>query len=351
MKRLCLFLCSLMILSTCTVFADSNRFVTIGEDLNDEQRGTVLQFFGLSDNDLNTIQVVSVSNEEEREYLSGIVDDSVIGTHTYSCAYIEPTSEGGIQVKTANLTYVTSDVLVNALQTAGIENCNVIVTAPFEVSGTGALTGIYKGYEQQGVSLDEAKKKLASEELIITAKAEEECGKEVANLITDVKKEVINADKALTDEEIWDIVQKKSIEYNININSSTLDKIVDLVSKFQGMDYDADTFTNKLDEIRDKVTKQAEESEGFFEGVKRFFKAIGDFFKNLFGGKEVEEDTNTSIFDDINTNIFEYDDVEENEGTTEGDTEEAETQEKDASEEDFKKMNDFLTSFGSRFYD
>ena len=351
MKRLCLFLCSLMILSTCTVFADSNRFVTIGEDLNDEQRGTVLQFFGLSDNDLNTIQVVSVSNEEEREYLSGIVDDSVIGTHTYSCAYIEPTSEGGIQVKTANLTYVTSDVLVNALQTAGIENCNVIVTAPFEVSGTGALTGIYKGYEQQGVSLDEAKKKLASEELIITAKAEEECGKEVVNLITDVKKEVINADKTLTDEEIWDIVQKKSIEYNININSSTLDKIVDLVSKFQGMDYDADTFTNKLDEIRDKVTKQAEESEGFFEGVKRFFKAIGDFFKNLFGGKEVEEDTNTNIFDDINTNIFEYDDVEENEGTTEGDTEEAETQEKDVSEEDFKKMNDFLTSFGSRFYD
>lgn len=312
MKKLCLFLCSLMILSTCTVFADSNRFVTIGEDLSEEQRGTIFEFFGLSDDDLNTIQIISVSNDEEKEYLSGIVDDSVIGTHTYSCAYIEPTSEGGIQVKTANLTYVTSDILVNALQTAGIENCNVIVTAPFEVSGTGALTGIYKGYELQGVKLDEDKKKLASEELIVTAEVEKECGENTAQLITDVKQEVVSSSETLSKEDIETMVKDKSVEYNININSQTVDKIVDLVSKFQDKDYDADTFTNKLSEIKDKVTEQAENSKGFFESVKQFFKAIGDFFKNLFGGDTTEtenETTESSIFNEINTEVFEYDDT------------------------------------------
>ena len=60
--------------------------------------------------------------------------------------YVEPTKKGnGINVKTANLTWVTSAMIATTLSTAGIENANVIAAAPFPVSGTGALTGVMEG--------------------------------------------------------------------------------------------------------------------------------------------------------------------------------------------------------------
>ena len=43
-----------------------------------------------------------------------------IGTHTYSCALINPTSSGGIQAKTANMNIVTSERISGALSTSGV---------------------------------------------------------------------------------------------------------------------------------------------------------------------------------------------------------------------------------------
>jgi uncharacterized protein YpuA (DUF1002 family) len=134
-----------------TAYADSSRIVTLGANLNEEQKEKVLSFFGLTESDLDNMDVIYVNNKQERQYLEGIVADDVIGTKTYSCSYIEPTTSGGINVKTANLTYVTSSILYNTLQTAGVENCNIIVTAPFPVSGTGALTGIFLAFDNAGI--------------------------------------------------------------------------------------------------------------------------------------------------------------------------------------------------------
>ena len=50
-------------------------------------------------------------------------------------------------------------------------------------------------------------------------------------LITEIKNEVINSDTELSTEDIEQIVNDKAIEFNININSETVDKIVDLVWK------------------------------------------------------------------------------------------------------------------------
>ena len=74
--------------------------------------------------------------------MEGIATESQIGTRTYSCSYVEPTDSGGIQVKVANLTFVTSSMIASTLLTSGVENCNVVAGSPIEVSGTGALTGI-----------------------------------------------------------------------------------------------------------------------------------------------------------------------------------------------------------------
>ena len=141
--------------TTITVFADETKILTLGADLTDEQKQLIINYLGV---DISDVEVITVNNEDEHHYLDGIVAEQTIGHHTYSCSYIEPTTEGGIHIKTVNLTYVDCDMIRNALITSGITNANVICVAPKEVSGTGAMVGIFKAYEHiESEDLDEEK--------------------------------------------------------------------------------------------------------------------------------------------------------------------------------------------------
>ena len=308
--------------SVMPVYADTTEIVTLGNDLSDDQKEKVLDFFGLTDEDLNTKQVITVTNDDERQYLEGKVSDSIIGTKTYSCAYFQPTEDGGINVKTANLTYVTKNTLYNALQTAGIENCNLIVTAPFQVSGTGALTGVFMAFESTGQELDEYKKDLASEELVETADLEKEYGEDVTNMVSDIKEEVIETPDALSGDDIKGIVEQKAKEHNITLKDEDTNKIVELTQKLQKLEYDANAFTSQLKKTETSLDNAGKAvsstATGFFGKVKQFFVNIINWFKNLFSGNnksnksnKATEGTESSIFDNVNTDVFKYDDVTE----------------------------------------
>ena len=122
------------------------------------------KYFGTS---ADKVRTIIVTHSDEVKYMEGIATAEQIGNTTNSCAYVEPTNSGGIKVKTANLNFVTSAMIASTLTTAGMENCNVIAACPFEVSGTGALTGIIMAYETaSGEKLDEGKKEAAMEELL-----------------------------------------------------------------------------------------------------------------------------------------------------------------------------------------
>ena len=99
--------------------ADSEKVVTLGADLTTEQRSEMLQYFGVSEDE---VTIVEVNNQEEHDYLKGIATEAEIGRHTYSCAYIMPTSSGKINVKTAHLTWVSTSMIANTLVTAGIDS-------------------------------------------------------------------------------------------------------------------------------------------------------------------------------------------------------------------------------------
>ena len=307
-------------IAPASAFADSSsKIVTLGADLSDSQRETVLEFFNLTEDDLDDMEVITVDNTQEREYLEGVLSDSIIGTKTYSCSYIQITDSGGINVETANLTYVTSNTIYNALQTAGIENCNVVVTAPFEVSGTGALTGIFLAFEADGTELDEEKKEAATEELAATAELEETYGSEVAEVISDVKNEVTSSSEDLTSDEISELVEDTASDYSISLSDDDLATIVSLIETIQGLDYDVNAFADTLSGL-------SESSEGFFAAVQSFFSGIFDFFKNLFAGltgTDTSSDSD-SILDDLNTDVIELDSTESDsasDSTTDDETE------------------------------
>ena len=83
--------------------------------------------------DSSQVQVITVTNQDERDLLGNYVPSEQIGTRTLSCAYVKPTQSGGIKVRTANLNYVTCNMIATALSTAGVNNCEVVAACPYEV--------------------------------------------------------------------------------------------------------------------------------------------------------------------------------------------------------------------------
>ncbi|MBO7674526.1 MAG: DUF1002 domain-containing protein [Atopobiaceae bacterium] len=303
--------CALM---PTAALADSGRIVTLGANLNDQERATVLNFFGLTEADLKNLSVVTVTNEDERAHLASSVDIAVIGDKTYSCSYIQPTTSGGIYVQTANLTYVTNYMLYNALQTAGVKNCNLVVTAPYPVSGTGALTGVFMAYESQGQQLDEAKEEVATQELVTTAQLTETYGDGVAEVISDVKDQVISNEQILTDEQIRQVVQGVAASQGLRLTDADLDRIMQLVSHLQQLGYDASAFDVTLSDFESKlqeVTQKAQEAGGVLDAIGNFFQGIIDWFKGLFGGNvpSVEDVSQSAqdFFSGFNTDVFQWD--------------------------------------------
>lgn len=285
-----------------------SKVVTLGADLNDQQQKMILKFFGVTDD--SDVTIVKVTNQDERKYLEGIIDDDIIGTRTFSCAYILPTNEGGIIVKTANLNWVTGDMIKNALLTSGISNCQVLATAPFEVSGTGALTGVFKAYEEStGESLSEEKKELANEELAVALDLSDNYGEQGTELLNEVKANVLLSESdEITEEEVEEVVVEASESTGVSLSEGDKDKVVTLVYNMSQQEYD----TSKLQEsLGSYATNIIEEQKGIIDSIIDFFcnifKAIGDFFSGLFGGNDAEEPETSaspvpsteSIFDNI----------------------------------------------------
>lgn len=356
------------------VQADSSNVVTLGANLTQEQKTSMYEYFGTSADQVETIEV---TNADERKYMEGIASEEQIGTRTYSCSYVEPTSDGGIQVKVANLTYVTSSMIASTLTTSGVENCNVVAASPIAVSGTGALTGIMMAYETaSGETLDEGQKAAATEELVTTGELADAVGDEAATgIMNDVKEQVIG--DGLTDpSEIQDAVTEAAKTYNITLTEDQMNKITSLMENISQYDYDVKALKETLDNLNGEsggfFSSLWDSITGFFGGDTvggiindtkddilgsdvvtdstlggsdssdstdpsteeeggGFWDSIVNFFENLFGsGDDSEEDTSTEEETPADTT---EDAAEETTGdTTEETTEDAQTMDDNASE-------------------
>ena len=137
-RMISLAICASVVLGSMSlVFADGARVVTLGANLTQDQRNTMLKYFGVNKDE---VVLLEVNNQEERKYLQGVASEAQLGKKTFSCAYVEPTKAGsGINVKTANLTWLTSSMVASTLSTTGMTDADVVVASVFPVSGTGVI--------------------------------------------------------------------------------------------------------------------------------------------------------------------------------------------------------------------
>lgn len=254
----------------------------IGANLTEEQISAVYSNFGVKRGDVTELRV---TNADERKYLEGYVEDSVIGTNSISCVYIEVLEEGeGLDVTTSNINWCTSQMYVSALATAGITDAKIIVAAPFEVSGTAALTGVYMAYEDiTGETLDETAKLVSTQELTLTAELAEKIGSYDSVEIVNELKLLLGETKNMTDEQLWREIESIASDLGVSLTDTQISQLISLCRSLEKLN--PEQLKEKVESVQNTIAKlgQAKETvSNFFEGVKNVWNSIVDFFKGLF---------------------------------------------------------------------
>ena len=270
--------------------ATDKPYLALGADLTDAQKNTVLSLMGINTENLSDYDVVSITNAQEHQYLDSYIDPAKIGTRSLSSVVIVKREKGnGINISTKNINYCTVGMYKNALATAGITDADIIVAGPTPISGTAALVGVFKAYQEMtGENIEENVIDAALHELVITGELEETIegltDEEVEEFIAYIKSLI--AQKDLSDEEgINEAIDEACEKYEVILSDEERQKIVDLLLKITSLGIDLDGLVDYAASLFNHY-RNGEASNGLLSTIGNFFSnvftAIGDFFKNLF---------------------------------------------------------------------
>ena len=284
MKRTFSFLLMLALLLSLPLSAAAETTqsrAVIGADLDQGQIQAVYNMFGVQ---RGSVIELPITNAEERASLAGYVDESLIGTRSISCVYVELLPEGsGMSVTTSNITWCTGEMYISALATAGITDARIIVAAPFEVSGTAALTGIYKAYEDMtGMKLDDMAKLVSTQELTITGDLAKEIGSMDSTSIVNELKLMLNETKNMTDAELRSQIEQIASRYNVKLTETQIRQLIDLCRSLEGLN--PDQLKQRVEEIQGTLQKVSEAKTkvvGFVQTVKKVVDSVSSFFNRI----------------------------------------------------------------------
>lgn len=271
------------------VIKESDKpYLALGADLSEEQKNTVLSLMGIDPAQLDNYDVVTVNNSEEHQYLDAYIPSSQIGSKSWSSVVIVKKDKGnGINISTKNISYCTVGMYKNALVTAGIEDADIIVAGPQNISGTAALVGVFKAYQEiTGKELPQENVDTALNELVLTGQLESSTGADaesVEGLVAYLKQQI--AENNLTDDaSIRDAIDEAADKFDVALTEEQKEQLLDLLKKIGNLDLDVDSLVNQAKSIYDKIENLG--ADGIFDKIGSFFSnlfsSIADFFKNLF---------------------------------------------------------------------
>lgn len=282
--------------------SEIKTYISLGADLSEEQKKTVLDLMGVSDDNLDKFSISYVTNKEEHEGLDTYIDPAVIGTKSLSSVLVKPLSTGsGVKVTTKNINYCSEAMYQSALITAGVTDAEVMVVAPFEMSGTAALIGALKAYEQMsGERVSAEAKDTALNELVATGEVSNAIGDDerAMELIAYIKAQIA-ANNLDTREDIEAAVKKGNEDLKAGLTEEQIQQIVDVMVKIKAMGIDFDLLAEQAEVIYAKYGDQIKNGTFRLEDVdfnelglgkfiekvvNNFFVTIGNSIKGIFGG-------------------------------------------------------------------
>lgn len=277
-----------LLMMPIAAFADAavgDQVITIGTNLNQQQRQEVLQYFHANEG----AKIISVDISEERQYLGGILPDAQIGNSTNSCAMITYAKKGaGIDVTTRNINYVTPSAYESALLTAGVTDANVKITAPFEVSGTGALTGIMKAYEvSSGKPIQEDVKRAATNELVTNSQLASSIGDKKSNAVINTIKQQIAEKNPQSADDVKQIVDKVLADNNIHLTDEQYQQLLDMINQLSQLNIDWNQLAKNVSDLAGQASDylQSEDGQTLLNQLQNLFNDFFNWLRSVFGGK------------------------------------------------------------------
>lgn len=261
---------------------EGDVIIILGEDLTAAQKEQVLKELEAPEN-ATTIQV---TNEEEHKYLGDYMSKAQIGSKALSSAKIVIGKTGsGVSVTSTNINWVTNDMYLNAMITAGVKDAHVSITAPFNVSGTAALTGIIKAYETTtDTEIPEEQKQVANEEIVKTAQLSDSIGaEETTTLMTNIKEEMAQ-NQPETREDMQTMIVNIANNLNITIPEAQLNGLVDLFMNMKDANINWNAVGDQLEQAKQQFTDfiESEQGQGILAAIKNFFVGLIEIIKSWF---------------------------------------------------------------------
>ncbi len=282
MRRIWIFLL-LAILVFAALSAPWQQVISYGADLSPEDRVAVVRDFGIPANvDVSRIPSVNVSHGEEVQLLKDVAPASIIGTQAISSVYIENTVAGsGLLVSTKNITWVTPAMYANAMATGGVRDARAIVTAPSPVSGTAALTGIFKAFAYlTGRPLSPAAQEAAAEELVRTGELGQSIGRDRAAVFIERTKEEVVRTRATTYAEIRSITERVARAENLTLTEDQLRGVTDVMIRLSKLNLSLGNLQTQLKNFAEQAARPATGFGGLLARIIEFFQSL---FRQLVG--------------------------------------------------------------------
>lgn len=258
----------------------SGGYISLGADLTSDEKAKVLALFGVDEKDLDNYKVVYVTNQEEHQYLDSYISSSQIGNQAWSSVLITEGKKGsGINVTTKNVIYCTTGMYANALATAGVEDVNVVVAGPFNVSGTAALVGALRAYsEMTGETVDEDVVDAAVDEMVTTGSLEDGTdadNEKVEGMVAYLKEQIANSDNK--DKDLDQIINDAANKFEITLNEDQFNQLKSLLEKLGGLHLDLGSLKSQAqaayDTLKDmgfdisKIHIDTEEARGLLQQI------------------------------------------------------------------------------------
>lgn len=264
-------------------------YVSFGADLNSDEKSTVMSLMGIKEDDLDEFKVGEITNEDEKKYLGSYLDSNVIGSRALSSVIVVVGEKGdGIDVDTKNISYCTPGMYTNALITAGIEDADVIVAGPFEITGTAALVGAMKAYsELTGDKISAESMDAAVNELVVTSSLADEVkssdvnSEDIEQLIAFVKAKVV--EEGLDNEEtISKAIDEGAAQMGISLTEDEKSTIISLMKKISALDLDLESMQSQAKELFNKLEDMGIDKNQAKSFIQKIIDAIQAFFDSIF---------------------------------------------------------------------
>lgn len=255
--------------------AKGDYFISFGADLTEKEKSDVCRNLGITEDDISFSKTITVTNKEEHEYLDSYINKKAIGKRALSSVYIEKTGKGsGIHIETSHITYCTADMYRSALATAGLSDVNVKITGPYDISGTAALVGAMKAYENMsGETLSEDVKDAANDELVTTKMLSEAVGTDKAEKVIMMVKERVAEEDDPNSTDLNRIIDDVCELNNVELTEDQKAELMRLTKKFDELDLDINSIMSQARDIYNGITQDPEKMS-VVDRIIGFFKRV-----------------------------------------------------------------------------